>query len=235
MWENFSSDELNSCPHFILIADDVHLFDTEFSKLSSLFANNIPVKIIAVSKDHFSGTKDSVGLHTHTELGALMLSHKNIYVLQSTSITPIELFNGFKDGLSAFSPAFANILNVDEATFKNPYLWTSTAVESRDFPGFTFNGLLGTSWGSRFDISNNPQADKLWPIQELTIIDAEGEKVQMEFPFTFADQAVLNPDYHNHFMPVDSSFWNESNIISIIKGVQQFFHSNHIIYCSPSS
>ena len=211
-WENLLADELNSCPHYILIADDVQLFDTEFSKLASLFSSNIPVKIVAVSKDHYGGAKDAVGLHTQTELGALMLSHKNIFVAQSTSITPIDLFNGFKDGLAAFAPAFYNILNVDAATFRNPYLWTSTTVESRDFPGFTFNGLLGTSWGSRFDIQNNPQPDQLWPIHELAVVDAEGEKITMEFPFTFADQAVLNPDYHNHFMPVEPSCWNDNLI-----------------------
>ena len=225
MWENFSSDELNSCPHFILIADDVHLFDTEFSKLSHLIANNIPVKIIAVSNDHFCGTKDAVGLHTHTELGALMLSHKNIFVAQSTSISPVELFKGFKEGLSAFAPSFTNILNVDETTFKNPYLWTSTTIESRDFPGFTFNGLLGTSWGSRFDISNNPQADKLWPVQELIIIDAEGEKVKMEFPFTFADQAALNPEYHHHFILANSSFWSD-NLIPLAEYINSSTEEN---------
>jgi ferredoxin len=212
MWENLSGDELDSCPHFVLIADDVQLFDTEFGKLSSLFSNNIPVKIVAVSKDHYGGAKDAVGLHTQTELGALMLSHKNIFVAQSTSITPIDLFNGFKDGLNAFAPAFYNILNVDEATFRNPYLWTSTTVESRDFPGFTFNGILGTPWGSRFDIKNNPQPEKQWSVHELPVIDSNGDKVDMVFPFTFADQASLNPDYHNHFIQVSPSYWNDNLI-----------------------
>lgn len=211
-WQNFSTDELNSCPQFVLIADDVQLFDTEFAKLSALFSNNIPVKIVVVSQNHYGGAKDAVGLHTQTELGALMLSHKNIFVHQSTPITPKELFNGLRDGLAAFAPLFANILNVDDTTFKNPYLWTSTTVESRDFPGFTFNGMLGTPWGSRFDIQNNPQPEKQWPVHELAVVNAEGEKVIMEFPFTFADQASLNPDYHNYFMLVNSSFWNDNLI-----------------------
>jgi len=211
-WENFSADELKSCPHFILIADDVQLFANEFSKLTSLLSNNIPVKIVAVSQDHYSGGEDTVGLHTQTELGALMLSHKNIFVFQATSITPVGLFNNFKDGLTAFAPTFCNILNVDENTSKNPYLWTSTTVESRDFPGFTFNGILGTPWGSRFDIQNNPQPEKPWSIHKLTVVNTEGEKVTMEFPFTFADQAVLNPGYHIHFKPVDSSYWNDNLI-----------------------
>jgi len=212
-WGNFSADELNSCPHFILIADNRHLFDTEFSKLSSLFSNNIPVKIITVSKGQNGQAKGAGSLHAQTELGALMLSYKNIFVFQSTSITPIDLFNGFKDGLTAFAPAFCNILNVDETAIKNPYLWTSTSIESRDFPGFTFNGILGTPWGSRFNVQNNPQPEKLWPIHELTVVGADGEKVTMAFPFTFADQAVLNPGYHNHFQLVEPAYWHDNLIL----------------------
>ena len=209
-WENFSTEELNNCPHFVLIADDVQLYETELSKLSSLFASNIPAKIVAVKRDNFGGTD----LHAQTELGALMLSHKNIFVAQSTSITPKYLFKGFEAGLNSFAPAFFNVLNVDEHTHKNPYLWTSASVESRDFPGFTFNGILGTSWGSRFEVENNPQSNLQCPVHELTVVNAGGEKEEMEFPFTFADQAALNPANHNHFMQVDAAYWND-NLISL--------------------
>ncbi|PCJ27173.1 MAG: hypothetical protein COA97_04170 [Flavobacteriales bacterium] len=209
-WGNFTTEELNNCPHFVLIADDVQLYETELSKLSSVFAKNIPVKIVAVKRDNY-GTE--TGLHSQTELGALMISHKNIYVAQSTSITPKYLFNSFSTGLNSFAPAFFNVLNVDEKTHTNPYLWTSASVESRDFPGFTFNGILGTSWGSRFEVANNPQANLQCPIHELTVVNAEGKKEEMEFPFTFADQAALNPAYHHHFMPVNSSYWNDNLIV----------------------
>lgn len=210
-WENFSTEELNNCPHFVLIADDVQLFETELSKLSTVFSKNIPVKIAAVKRDNY-GTE--TGLHSQTELGALMLSHKNIYVAQSTSITPKYLFDGFATGLNSFAPAFFNVLNVDEKMHENPYLWTSASVESRDFPSFTFNGILGTSWGSRFEVESNPQAKLQCPIHKLTVVNKDGEKVEMNFPFTFADQAVLNPAYHQYFMLVNSAYWND-NLIAL--------------------
>jgi len=207
-WSNFSTEELNNCPHFVLIADDIELFETELSKLSAVLSNNIPVKIVAVKRDNFGG--DSI--HSQTELGALMLSHKNIFVAQSTSITPKYLFKGFVSGLNSFAPAFFNILNVDETAHKNPYLWTSASVESRDFPGFTFNGVLGTSWGSRFEMENNPQTHEKCPLYELAIVNGEGDNIKMEFPFTFADQAVLNPANHKYFMKVDGTFWGDNLI-----------------------
>ncbi len=219
-WQSFTTNELNICPHFILMVDDVQLFNSEFSQLSALLSRNIPIKIIAVKRDYHvdfrqnGSKKEASGLHTHAELGALMLSHKNIYVAQSSSITPKYLFNGFKEGLSAFAPAFFYVLNVDKQIHKNPFVWTSAAIESRDFPGFTFKGLLGTPWSNRFEVDNNPQPTLPWPVHQLKVIDEEGSKQEMEFPFTFADHAVLNPAYHRYFLPLDSSSWSD-NLIPI--------------------
>jgi ferredoxin len=230
-WEALTKEELNACPQFIMIVDDVQLFDAEFNQLSKMLSSNIPVKIVALKQDNpinssqnGSATKIST-LHAHAELGALMLSYKNIYVAQSTSITPKNLFNGFTDGMTAFAPAFFYLLNVDDNTHQNSYLYTSAVVESRDFPGFTFNGLLGTSWGSRFDINNNPQPELKWPSHKLTIIDANGNNKEMDFPFTFADQAVLNPDYQNHFSLVDAAYWNE-NLIPITEYMENSTEEN---------
>jgi len=223
-WRNFSKEELNNCPHFVLIADDVQLFNTELNKLSSVLASNIPVKVAAVKRDNF-GAGDSADIHAQTELGALMLSHKNIYVAQSTSITPQYLFKGYQEGLAAFAPAFFYVLNVDRETHENPYLWTSATIESRDFPGFTFNGMLGSSWGTRFNVENNPQPNRAYPIHKLDVENETGEKIEMEFPFTFADLAVLNPAYHNHFMLVDASFWNE-NLIPLTEYMNNSFEEN---------
>ena len=215
-WESFSSEELNTCPHFVLLADDAQLFKSEFSALSTLLSNNIPIKVVAVKQDdsfHYkqNGSEGKID-HAQAGLGALMLSQKNIYVAQSTSMTPTYLFNAYKEGLSAFAPAFFSVLNIDEKFYKNPYVRTSAAIEGRDFPGFTYRGLLGTAWGSRFEVENNPQPKAKWPVHELTILDGDGNKTEMEFPFTFADQAVLNPTYHHYYYPVDSSFWSDNLI-----------------------
>jgi len=220
-WENFSNEELNNCPRFVLIADDLQLFDTELSKLSSVLASNAPVKIVAVKRDN----EGKSSLHSQTELGALMLSHKNIFVAQSTSISPKYLFNGFTSGLSSFAPAFFNVLNVDEKTHENPYLWTSASVESRDFPGFTYSGILGTPWGGRFEVRNNPQASLKCPIHTLQVIDAEGEKVEMDFPFTFAELAALSESNHEHYKAVEPSFWGE-NLIPITEYIENSVEDN---------
>ncbi len=96
-WQSFSADELNNCPYFILIADDIQLFDEEFSKLSTMLSDNIPVKIVAVKRDDFvdynqNGSKKEVsGLHTHAELGALMLSYQK-YLCSAININYAKIF-----------------------------------------------------------------------------------------------------------------------------------------------
>jgi ferredoxin len=217
-WQSFSSDELNNCPYFILIIDDQQLFNAEFNKLSTMLSDNIPVKIVAIKRTDYIDynqnglEKGEQTLHTQAELGALMLSYKNIYVSQSASITPKYLFDGFTEGLSAFAPAFFHVLNITEQIHENPFVWISASIEGRDFPGFTFKGLLGTPWGSRFEVNNNPQPTLAWPMHSLEVIDEIGNKKEMQFPFTFADLAVLNPAYHHYYLPVDSSLWNDDLI-----------------------
>jgi len=217
-WQRYTLAELNTIPYFILIADDIQLFETEFSDLSAMLSGNIPVKIVAVKRDedvdhNQNGWANKMtGWHANTELGALMLSYKNIYITQSTSITPTYLFDRFKEGLSAFAPAFFYLLNIDRSIHEDSYLWTSASVESRDFPGFTYRGLLGTSWGSRFEVVNNPQSDEAWPLHHMTVLDHAGKKKEIVLPFTFTDWAVLNPAYSHHFMLIEAACWNEDLI-----------------------
>ncbi|MEN8251156.1 MAG: ferredoxin [Bacteroidota bacterium] len=210
-WDNLSNEELDACPHFVLLADEPRLFESEFSSMSAIYSNNLPVNIIAIKKRIIGASKDEVGIHTQTKLGGLMLSQKNIFVGQSTSITPNFLFNCLTDGLSAFAPAFLVLLNIENKDH-DPYLLTSAAIESRDFPAFSYKGILGTAWGSRFDVKDNPQAGRTWPVHKLQVEHDTGEIEEMEFPFTFADLAVLNKDYQNHFLVIDPAHWSDNLI-----------------------
>ena len=225
-WQSFTSEELQSCPGFIMIADAFQLFSSEYSNLSTILSNNYPIKIVAVKRDNYlhelskGSEKEALNLHTRAELSGLMLSHRNIYVSQTTSITPISQFKSFSEGLSAFAPAFFYVLNINEQIHENPYLWTSASIEGRDFPGFTFKGLLGKPWGSRFEVDNNPQPTMPWPIHHLEVINEEGDHEEMPFPFTFADFVVLNPTYHLYYLPIESSYWSD-DLIPLIQYLDQ--------------
>jgi len=213
-WENFSDEELQFCPQFLLIADDNKLFENELNKLSTLLTLNIPVKVAAIKSENqvdFSnnGAQINDQLHSNVDLNTFVLSNKNIFISQSTAITPLTLFDGFTSGLSAFSPAFFHLFHVDNNGHEQPFLYTSATIESRDFPGFTYTGTLGTPWGSRFEIHNNPQADKTWPIHSISAIDENGEEKEVEMAFTFADLLASEKTYGHLFCEVNPSLWSE--------------------------
>ncbi|MCB0666848.1 MAG: ferredoxin [Saprospiraceae bacterium] len=210
-WQNFSEEELLQSTYFILIVDDLHLFGPQFSGLSDLLRDNFPIKILAV-KRNLSGSDLSDApargsLHSQVELGALMLSYRNIFVAQSSSIDPGYLFGQFKEGLSAFAPAFMYVLDLGSKDVRNAYLLASSILECRDFPAFTFRGLLGTPWGSRFEIKHNPQPDVDWPTHRLAVEIDGNEKDFLDVPFTFGDWSSLNHDYGEHFLPVPDFAW----------------------------
>ncbi|MBT8190715.1 MAG: ferredoxin, partial [Bacteroidia bacterium] len=213
-WRDFTMAELNACPFFVLFAEDGVLSDTEHSSLSSLISANYPVNIFSFRNEASRNSKDSIWgkdeyLHKHEEVAAMMLAYKNIYVLQTCGIKPARMYDSISRGLTSYAPSFIHILNpADEFTDK-PYLWASSSIESRDFPLFTFQGLLGTSWGSRFNIDHNPQADTTSPFHTVRYVDENGEDQSLNLQFTFADQYYLLEASRRHYKIVPSAFWSD--------------------------
>ena len=215
-WQNFSQEELNAFPLFAVITTDESLFSKDYTEFSKLLSRNIPIKIICVRRKlqitEASETIDSDQLHAPPELSAMMLTHRNIYVSQSTSVTPKHLYQNYYDGFRAFAPAFIYVMdNNDPNNGLDPIL-TSAAIESRDFPIFTYKGMLGTPWGSRFNVESNPNPNQLWTSQKVKVQDYDGTDKEMEFAFTYADYEANSPKYQRFFLPVDASVWRDDLI-----------------------
>lgn len=217
-WRMFTEEEMACFPPIILISELNTLVSDELSNFSKLLSQNIPIKVVSLRRDSLEGD-DKNGSSVDTshfvfrqELAAIAVAHRNTYVLQSATISPQYLFQGFTEGLSHFSPAIFNIFCPSGVNYKSPYMWGSATVESRDFPQFIYNGNLTSQWGSRFDVSNNPQTDANWPSHDINIITSEGEEEGWNLPFTFADYCFINASYASHFLLVDTKYWNDKLI-----------------------
>ncbi|MDH5368009.1 MAG: ferredoxin, partial [Cyclobacteriaceae bacterium] len=217
-WRMFTEEEMACFPPIILISELNTLISDELSNFSKLLSQNIPVKIVSLKRDSLEGYgKNGKSVETshfafRQELAAIAVAHRNTYVLQSATISPQYLFQGFAEGLNHFSPAIFNIYCPSDVNYKSPYLWGSAAVEARDFPQFIYNGNLTSQWGSRFDVSNNPQSDANWPLHDVKIITSKGEEETWNLPFTFADYSFINNTYSHHFQLVDTKYWNDKLI-----------------------
>ncbi|MCB0586656.1 MAG: ferredoxin [Phaeodactylibacter sp.] len=217
-WRSFNEQELAACAPVLMLADAGAWLEEELNAFSRQLALGRPIKYMAIQgRQPAIATEDgqpSAGLAFRRELGALVIAHRNAFVLQSSAIRPEYLNEGFIRGISIFAPALFYLPSAQpgkEATVE-PSLWASAAAEGREFPAFTFDSQKGPKWGSRFDIHENPQPEVDWPAHQLAMHNEKGEESALELRFTFADFAVLDGHFNNYFHIVPPEYWTESLI-----------------------
>ena len=207
-WRSFTAEEMAVCPPVLLFTKDDSLMESELNEFSQLLSSNRPVKLLVLKQ----GVSAAAGGFAYRqELGAMAIAHRNAYVLQSASVAPGKLVEGFREGLGNYAPALFYIFlpTGDEQTLSGPNLWTSAAVEGREFPGFVYNHEQGARWGSRFNILHNPQPEDDFPLHRLVFQNEKGEEGTLELPFTFADFAAQDGHYAGQFHLVPPEFWTD--------------------------
>ena len=68
------------------------------------------------------------------------------------------------------------------------------------------NGRLGAM------VFGNPEIEQDWPIYELKYKDENGNDSSMKHPVTFADFAVTEGRFRNHFKKAPPETWNDSMV-----------------------
>ncbi len=208
-WESFTTEELVVCPRCILITTDKQLINNEFYNFSETITSNFPIKYFIIKTEEDDIEEDKRKLHAHAELGSLLFSSKNLFLHQGNTITPQVLYTGLKEGLDAFAPACFYVYNSITKDHLNPLVWSSAMLESRDFPNFTYKGILGTPYGARFCVSNNPCADLDWPVHTIDIVEEDNQS-KLDVAFTFCDLASLHQQYEHYFLNIEPQYWNKN-------------------------
>ncbi|MBF0280176.1 MAG: hypothetical protein HQM13_20420 [SAR324 cluster bacterium] len=216
-WKSFSKEEIALAPPLLLIDDERSLLESGLSDLSRLLLSKKPIKMMIVKRplltEEKTANEKQSRLDPRPELGHLAVSHRNGMVVQSSVGTPQHLMKGFIDGIQGFFPAFFYVLSPQEKhSLSNPYIWSGAALESREFPVFTYDPQKGEQWGSRFDIAANPLPSLDWPVYELNILDEKEKESSLPLAFTFADFAALDALYSDQFFLIPSSYWNDELI-----------------------
>ena len=74
-------------------------------------------------------------------------------------------------------------------------------MESRAFPGFSYDPSAGKDWASRFALDDNPQVERDWPIHHFSYEDAEHQRITEEVAFTFVDFVACDRRYASTSLP----------------------------------
>lgn len=190
----------------------------ELADFSRMLSSHRPIKVMVIKRDAGfeyrvdSAAETGLRFSFQQELGALAVSHRNTFVLQSSGIHPRALFEGLSRGLVRNGPALFYVLSPNDRPELPSYVWAGACLESRAFPEFSYDRQQGEQWGSRFNVESNPHAELEWPVYEMTYEVPDGPS-SVPVPFTFADFAALDPHFSGQFLPVPCPFWSDDLVL----------------------
>jgi len=236
-WHQFSEEEYLLSPPVVSIGGDQAMHDLGFQNLSHCMMSGMPIKVLILDTqvDSHSGNNlcadgfiEQVSkiapnskawkgkLERRKEMGLISMAHRTAFTLQSSIAHTNHLLEGYIDGLNYRGPAIFNIYAVsqldhgvaDDAAEKQSKL----AVESRAYPLMSFDPRLGHNWDTSMSLQGNPNLDKDWTTYTLNYVDEYGMDGSMEISLTFADWALTEGRFRQHFKIVPPSQWNDEMI-----------------------
>ncbi len=205
-WEAFSQDELLLVPTVIAFESADHAATSGMSSFSRLLNSGRPVQVFVRVQAHnnpgASSEEDPFNSY-RTELGYLGISHRQAVVSQASAARHQHLIQRYTSALDATRTSL-HLINIGlrptgQDNGLNAWLVAGAALEGRVHPFFFVNPSAGDSGVDKFDFSGNPQPERDWPIHPYSYHDSDGNRIDTELAFTFADYALLIERLYNHF------------------------------------
>ncbi|MHC4947779.1 MAG: ferredoxin [Planctomycetota bacterium] len=215
-WQSFSRDELLDLPTVVALPSVEDLASRSMLDLSRLLRSGRPVQVlVTVHPAANPGTTDDPDplAGYRLELGYLGMSHRDAFVSQSSVARPEHLLESFRHALGTTRAALHVVdtgLAIDGSLpAHGAWLHGGAALEGRAHPHFRYDPEAGETWARRLDFSTNPQPEAAWPVDELGCRTADGGDETLALAFTFADYALLEPSYRDHFRVVPEAAADE--------------------------
>jgi ferredoxin len=203
-WEGLSSEELSMMARVLVCVSEQRLRDRDQGPLSSLLRSSRPIHVVVASEA--SGIEDLSEFHT--ELGQVVMAHREALVVQHSLLHGDRLADGFVRMAAALRPCVA-LISVP------PPGWglemSEAALQGRCSLDLRYDPDAGESWAERFDLVRNPQPSESWPEHELRVVAGEDE-VGLRLRFTFADALSMDPAYRHHFLVLPPEATSEVQI-----------------------
>lgn len=208
-WEVFSQEELLLVPAVVALESADRVAGDNMPAFSRLLNSGRPVHIMVRVQAHNNpGARENEDPFQsyRTELGYLGISHRQAVVAQCSAARHQHLMESYSDALDATRTS-VHLINIGlrpagTEVGLNAWLVAGAALEGRVHPFFQINPAAGDSFADRMDFSGNPQPENDWPLHAFRYRDANGDIVDTELAFTFADYSLLIPRLHNHFAAV---------------------------------
>ena len=212
-----TDSELSYCPPVLMFLDSGFIKKARKIELLNLLATGTPVKVLVqlgdLSHSDRDGTASALPAWT-SQIASMVSAMGNVYVSQSTASRPSFIQASMMGGLRYSGPALFSVYCPDPANVSalDPYLVAAAAEEARAFPSFTYDPGKGETLADRVSVSENPQNERVWPVDTFYYQTESEEQRQVELPFTPADLLLADARFEHMFWNVPPANWLEEMI-----------------------
>ncbi len=235
-WEAFTREEMLAMPPVLALETAQNLAGEGMLSLSRLQLSGRPVIVLVLvhpAEDPGLPLHEDPMIGYRFELAYLGISHRESLVQQSSAASPRHLMAGYDRALESMRASLHVVAGVSR-TYKpvtrlGMWLHESAALEGRAHPFFRYDPAKGESWAQRLDFSSNPQPEKDWPTYSFPYRTASNAEETMDLAFTFADFALLEPQYRDHFRVVPEECVCDE-LISMEKYLTLSTHEEYLQY-----
>jgi hypothetical protein len=211
---SLSADDLARFPEYLVCIPPGQNDAPENASLLDLLSNGLPIKVLVQTSSLLEGTAIGGGHFAFgvrsARLATAAMGLGGMFVFQSTSSNLYSLRSRIEQGLGCAGPALFSVYAcADDSHAKLPsYLSAAAAMQSRAFPAFSYDAAAGNNWATRFSLENNPQGEDNWPVEKLEFCDAEWQRAEQPYAFSFADFVLCDCEQAAHFARVPPSSWS---------------------------
>jgi pyruvate-ferredoxin/flavodoxin oxidoreductase len=215
---NLTDEERDLLPPVVVVT---HSASTDCDEIGRLLTSTHPIRVVIINtqavtvRDDESGEPDPdmgrlAGIQAENSLGYLLLSQRDVYVLQTSVGNPGHLIEGVAEGLRQRRPAVFHIFAPDPQTNGLPpeliIDQARVAYESRAFPLFK---LDPDREDAMLSLAGNPDTDRNWTVHEISIKDPAGYEKTIAPSLTLADWAFREARFQSHFKVVPRGHLND--------------------------
>ena len=212
--ESLTAADLARFPEYLVCIPPDRNDAPENAGLLEMLSNGLPIKVLVQTSSLLEGTAIGGGHFAFcvrsARLATAAMGLGGMFVLQSTNSNLYAMRARIEHGLGCAGPALFSVYAcADDAHAKLPaYLSAAAAMQSRAFPAFSYDAAAGNNWATRFSLENNAQPEDNWPVERLEFCDAQWQRAEQPYAFSFADFVLCDRAQAAHFARVPPSSWS---------------------------
>lgn len=226
-WEAFSAQELLLIPTIVALVSSGHIANEGMPPLSRLLSSRKPIQVLcwvqAIS-DPGAATGEIALQNIRTELAYLGLGQRQANVVQSSASRHDQLTQGFCASLGNSRASLYLVSTETDISDNAPlgsWMMASSAIESRAHPFFQVIRGIESEAEDELSITGNSQPENDWSVNTFSCQNEQGQAVEMELAFTFADYCLLSEALRDHFRMVEPGCESEDLV-----SVNEYLDSN---------